>query len=63
MNKTYRDILKWGDKREQEIDNATLKVIKEKFSLDDQDLLSKHLFGDNEVKLKKESKKNKPYKS
>ncbi len=53
MQKTYRDILKWGDKRETEIDNATLKVIKEKFSIDDQDLLSKHLFGDNEVKLKK----------
>lgn len=53
MNKTYRDILKWGDKREQEIDDATLNVIKEKFSIADHDLLSKHLFGDIEVKLEK----------
>ncbi len=51
--KTYRDILKWGDKREQKIDDATLKVIKEKFSISDQDLASKHLFGDTEVKLEK----------
>jgi alkyldihydroxyacetonephosphate synthase len=31
--KTYRDILKWGDKREEKIDEATLRVIKEKFNL------------------------------
>ncbi|MCD4792430.1 MAG: FAD-binding oxidoreductase [Bacteroidales bacterium] len=55
MNKTYRDILKWGDKREQKIDDATLKVIKEKFSISDQDLVNKHLFGDNEVKLEKKT--------
>ena len=53
MQKTYRDIFKWGDKREQKIDDATLKVIKEKFSISDQDLVSKHLFGDTEVILEK----------
>ncbi|RLD49939.1 MAG: FAD-binding oxidoreductase [Bacteroidetes bacterium] len=53
MDKTYRDILKWGDKREQKIDDATLKVIKEIFSLSDETIANKHLFGDTEVKLEK----------
>ncbi len=53
MDKTYRDILKWGDKREQKIDNATLKVIKEIFSLSDETIANKHLFGDTEIKLEK----------
>ena len=55
MQKTYRDILKWGDKREQKIDDATLKVIKEIFSLSEETIANKHLFGDTEVKLEKKS--------
>ncbi|MBI9052988.1 MAG: FAD-binding oxidoreductase [Bacteroidales bacterium] len=48
---TYRDIFKWGDKRETQVDKGTLNVIKEKFGLTDQDFISKHLLGDQEVKL------------
>jgi len=55
MEKTYRNILKWGDKREEKIDDATLKVIKEKFKLSNEDIEKKHLFGDFEVKLVKKS--------
>lgn len=55
MVKTYRNILKWGDKREEKIDDATLNVIKEKFELSNEDIEKKNLFGDIEVKLVKKS--------
>ena len=53
MEKTYREILKWGDKREQKIDAVTLNILKKIFSLSKQDLTEKHLLGDNEIKLEK----------
>ncbi len=53
MNNTYRDILKWGDKREEKIDDATLNIIKDKLELSDKEINIKHLFGDTEVKLDK----------
>ena len=55
MPKTYRDILKWGDKREQGIDSGTFKIIKEKFNFNEEDFKTKHLPGNNEVKLEKKS--------
>jgi len=48
---TYRDIFKWGDKRETSIDSGTLNVIKDKFGFTESDFQTKHLFGDQEVKL------------
>jgi len=53
--KTYRDIFKWGDKRETKIDKGTLNVIRDKFGYAKDDFQQKHLFGDKEVKLQKES--------
>ncbi len=55
MNKTYRQILKWGDKREQKIDPLMIKVIKEKFGLSDADFQNKYLDGNKEVVLQKKS--------
>ncbi len=55
MKKTYREILKWGDKREQKIDDITLNILKKIFSLSKQDLTEKHLLGDNEIKLEKKT--------
>lgn len=54
MNKTYRDIFKWGDKRETKIDKGTINVIKEKFEYTDSDLNQKYLFGNQKVKLENE---------
>jgi len=55
MPYTYRDILKWGDKREEKVDPGTLKVIREKFNIKEEDLNKKHLPGTEEVKLEKPS--------
>jgi alkyldihydroxyacetonephosphate synthase len=55
MNTTYRDIFKWGDKRETKVDIGTLNVIKEKFSFANNELSEKHLFGDSIVQLSKPS--------
>ncbi|MCK5171208.1 MAG: FAD-binding oxidoreductase, partial [Bacteroidales bacterium] len=52
--KTYRDIFKWGDKRETTINQGTINIIKEKLGYTDFELEQKHLFGDKEVKLKHE---------
>ena len=51
MTKTYRDIFKWGDKRETKIDKGTKALIKEKFGYVDSDFEQKHLYGDKEIKL------------
>lgn len=56
MSTTYRDILKWGDKREHKVDKPTLNLIKEKFSLTDQDINNTYKTGNNEVKVTKECK-------
>lgn len=55
MSKTYRDILKWGDKRDHKIDTGTWKVIKEKFKMTDEDLRNIHLPGTDSVILEKRS--------
>ena len=55
MDLTYRQILKWGDKREEEVDPLMLKLINEKFDLKDPDVRLKYLSGLQEVKLEKPS--------
>jgi len=55
MDFTYREILKWGDKREHQIDLLMLKVIREKFGLGDIEFEAKHLPGSQLVKLEKPS--------
>jgi len=51
MKETYREIFKWGDKRETEIDHGTLNVIKDKFGYTNSDFNQKHLEGNEKVKL------------
>jgi alkyldihydroxyacetonephosphate synthase len=55
MDFTYRQILKWGDKREHQVDPLMIKVIKEKFGLKDSDFKMKYLAGSQTVKLEKAS--------
>jgi hypothetical protein len=55
MEYTYRQILKWGDKREEKVDPLMIKVIREKFDLKDSDLEKKYLSGSQPVKLEKPS--------
>jgi alkyldihydroxyacetonephosphate synthase len=55
MDFTYRQILKWGDKREQKVDPLMIKVIRDKFDLKDSDFEMKHLSGQQPVKLEKPS--------
>lgn len=58
MDYTYRQILKWGDKREDEADPLMIKVIRDKFDLKDSDLENKYLPGAQQVKLEKPSALN-----
>ena len=51
MDYTYRQILKWGDKREEKVDPLLIKVFREKFELKDSDFESKYLSGSQPVKL------------
>jgi alkyldihydroxyacetonephosphate synthase len=60
MEFTYRQILKWGDKREHQIDPLMLKVIREKFDLKESDFGTKHLPGGQEVRLGKPSSLTSP---
>lgn len=53
MSSTYRDIFKWGDKREEEVDQGTLSLIEAKFNLTEQEINLKHLMGDNPIQLEK----------
>lgn len=53
MNATFRDILKWGDKRETKIDPGTLRVIQDAFNFTSNELSQKYLFGDMETKIEK----------
>jgi alkyldihydroxyacetonephosphate synthase len=55
MDYTYRQILKWGDKREEKVDPLMIKIIREKFDLKDSDLEQKYLSGSQPVKLEKPS--------
>lgn len=50
---TYRDIFKWGDKRETPIDSGTQKIITETFGYTSSDLQQKHLFGNSIVTIDK----------
>ncbi len=53
--KSYRHILKWGDKREEKVGHHMVTLIKEKFGLTDADLREKYLPGTGQVKLEKPS--------
>jgi alkyldihydroxyacetonephosphate synthase len=53
--KSYRNILKWGDKREEKVGHHMVTLIKEKFGLTDADFSEKYLPGTGEVKLEKPS--------
>jgi alkyldihydroxyacetonephosphate synthase len=53
MDYTYRQILKWGDKREEKVDPLMIKVIREKFDMKDSDFETKYLSGSQPVKLGK----------
>lgn len=55
MDSSYRQILKWGDKREEEIDPLMIKVIRNRFDLKDSDFGMKYLSGLQPVKLEKPS--------
>lgn len=55
MDFTYRQILKWGDKGEHQVEPLMIKVIKEKFGLTDSDFEIKYLPGFQTVKLEKAS--------
>lgn len=55
MDNTYRQILKWGDKKEYRIDNLMINVLKDEFGLKDSDLEEKHLQGNQTVKIQKPS--------
>jgi alkyldihydroxyacetonephosphate synthase len=51
MNSTYRDIFKWGDKRETQLDEGTLKLVKEMFEISEKTFEEKSLFGEVKVHL------------
>jgi alkyldihydroxyacetonephosphate synthase len=55
MEYTYRQILKWGDKREEEVNPLMIKLIREKFDLKDSDFETKYLSGSQPVRLEKPS--------
>ena len=55
MDYTYRQILKWGDKREEKVDPLMIKVIREKFDLKDSDFETKYLSGSQPLILEKPS--------
>ena len=49
--KTYRDIFKWGDKREENLDKGMLKLLVDKFRLSAADMEKINLFGIEEINL------------
>jgi alkyldihydroxyacetonephosphate synthase len=55
MDYTYREILKWGDKREEKADLLMIKVLRDKFDLKDSDFETKYLSGSQSVRLEKPS--------
>ncbi len=58
MDLTFRQILKWGDKREGEIEPLMRKIIMDKFGYKESDFKTKRLTGDQEVKLDRLSSLN-----
>ena len=53
--KTYRDILKWGDKRELKLDEATIKLVKEKLEYSPEELIQQYMPGNDAIVLDKPS--------
>jgi len=51
METTYRSIFKWGDKREEKLEQGIVALVKEKFHYTDQDFQKRYLYGDQDVKL------------
>ncbi len=47
--KTYRDIFKWGDKREEMLDDGMLNLLISKFNLSNDELENVHLLGNEEL--------------
>ncbi|MRR20697.1 hypothetical protein EG827_10980 [bacterium] len=52
-DRSYREILKWGDKREEEVGHHMVTLIKEKFGLTEAGFRDKYLPGTMAVKLEK----------
>ncbi len=50
---TYRNIFKWGDKREEPLGDEIKKIIEEKFQIPEEELTKNFLEGKEEVVLKK----------
>ncbi len=55
QEKSYRHLLKWGDKREETVSHHMIELIREKFGLTDEDFTRKYLPGTDQVKLGKPS--------
>ncbi len=53
---TYRDILKWGDKREESLGEEIIRVIKDKFHIAEKELSGDFLEGKEEIDVKNECK-------
>ncbi|TNF38250.1 MAG: FAD-binding oxidoreductase [Bacteroidetes bacterium] len=53
QEKSYRHLLKWGDRREETVSHHMAELIREKFGLNDEDFTRKHLPGTDPVKLDK----------
>jgi alkyldihydroxyacetonephosphate synthase len=51
MDKTYRSIFKWGDKREEKLEKGVIELVKEKFQYTDQNFQKRVLYGDEPVNL------------
>ncbi len=51
MEKTYRSIVKWGDKHEEILEEGVKALVKEKFGYTDDDFQPNYLRGDEEVIL------------
>ena len=53
---TYRDILKWGDKREEKLSKEIWEIIKEQFQLSEEELNNNSPEGREKVVLEKKSR-------
>ncbi len=51
MEKTYRSILKWGDKKERPLVPGVVSLVKQKFGFTDEDLQRQYLSGNREVHI------------
>ncbi|MDF1550143.1 MAG: FAD-binding oxidoreductase [Bacteroidales bacterium] len=53
---SYRDIFKWGDKKETSLDDGIKKVIKEKFNWSDNELIFNHNDGNEPIDIPRKCK-------